>query len=89
MIQFIFIFIIFFIVSWVVWLITEKYMLVPECLSYRPFICRICATFWTLTAISAASVIQGLYILGVGLFVMAALNAIAMKIHQRQNTEEI
>lgn len=89
MIQILGIIITFLIVNWVVWLITEKYMLVPECLSYRPFICRICATFWTLITISVAYMVQGWWIMGIGLAVLAILNAVAMKIHQRQNTEEL
>ena len=89
MIQILGIIITFLVVSWVVWLITDKYMLVPKCLKYKPFICRICATFWTLITISVAYMLQGWLVMGIGLAVLAVLNAIAMIIHQRQNTEEL
>lgn len=89
MIQFISFIITFFIINWLVWLITEKYDIVPACLRYKPFICRICATFWTLVTIGAFCMVQHWWISGWGLMVMAVLNSIAMKYHQFQNTEEL
>ena len=80
MVQYISIFITFFMVNWAVWFIVDRKDWVPGCLRYRPFTCRICATFWTLLAAA------GWYIAAGGTAAMAVLNAIAMKIHQKQNT---
>ena len=86
MVQYISIFITFFMVNWAVWFTIEKKDWIPGCLRYRPFTCRICATFWTLLAAAGGFAAAGWYIAAGGTAVMAALNAIAMKIHQKKNT---
>lgn len=86
MIQYISIFITFFMVNWAVWYTIEKKDRVPGCLRYRPFTCRICCTFWTLLAAAGGFAAAGWYIAAGGTAAMAVLNAIAMKIHQKKNT---
>ena len=89
MIQFGIAIVVFFVVNWLVWLVVEKKGWVPACLRYKPFICRICATFWTLAAISVACMVQGWWISGSVIGVLAVLNAFAMKYHEVMNTEEL
>lgn len=86
MIQYISIFITFFLVNWGVWFIVDRKDWIPACLRYRPFLCRICATFWSLLAAAGGFAAAGWYIAAGGTAVMAVLNAIAMKIHQKKNT---
>lgn len=59
----------------------------PEWLNYKPWICNLCLTFWTLIAIYIAiGVSFSCYIIGIGGAIFAILNAIAMWIHQKNNT---
>lgn len=59
----------------------------PEWLNYKPWICNLCLTFWTLIAIYIAiGVSFSCYITGIGGVIFAILNAIAMKVHQKNNT---
>lgn len=89
LIQFIAVGIIFFIVSYFTWWYTEKEH-TPEFLNYRPFSCRLCATFWLLTGIYIALGISfKLWVVLIAGCVLAGLNAIAMKVHQKNNTVRI
>lgn len=59
----------------------------PEWLNYKPWICNLCLTFWSLLAIYIAiGVSFSCLITGIGGVIFAILNAIAMWIGQRQKT---
>lgn len=59
----------------------------PEWLNYKPWICNLCLTFWSLLGIYIAiGVSFSCYITGIGGAIFAILNAIAMWIGQRQKT---
>lgn len=59
----------------------------PEWLNYKPWICNLCLTFWTLITIYVAiGVSFSCYITGIGGVIFAILNAIAMWVHQKNNT---
>ena len=83
------VFIIFFVVSYLSWLITEKWGL-PEWLQYKPWICRLCLTFWSLIFIYSTIWLSFacLYIGIVG-NILAILNALAMWIDQKQKTVKL
>ena len=84
--QFIGVFIIFFIINYVVWYITEKDK-VHEFLQYKPFICRLCATLWSLVAIYIAIGISlKLWVVLIAGLILAILNALAMWVNQKQRT---
>lgn len=68
--------------------ITEVWGL-PRWLNYKPFNCNLCLTFWTLVVIYTTLWIVGYNWLGISGLIMAALNALAMYINQRKNTESI
>ena len=61
----------------------------PKWLQYKPFICEICLCFWTLVAIYTPLLIIGYNWLGISGLIMAALNAIAMKVDQKNKTVKI
>ncbi len=87
--EFILIFVIFFLVNYGVYWLTEKKGL-PEWLEYRPFNCRLCATFWSLIAIYTAIWLSfSCLVIGIGGIVLAIMNAIAMWLHQKNNTIKI
>ena len=86
LLQFIGIFIVFFATSYATWYVTEK-ELVPEFLDYKPFQCRTCLTFWSLVVIYVGmGLIFKLWIALIGGIVLAILNAVAMVVHQKNNT---
>lgn len=86
LIQFISIFVIFFAVSYGAYWITEKRGL-PDWLQYKPWICRLCLTFWSLVFIYSAIWLSFacLYIGIIG-NLLASMNALAMWIDQKQKT---
>lgn len=89
LIQFIAVGIIFFIVNYFTWRFTEKDN-VPEFLDYKPFKCRLCLTFWLLVGIYIAFGISfKLWVVLIAGIILAGLNAIAMKVHQKNNTVRI
>ena len=61
----------------------------PKWLDYQPFNCETCFTFWLLISIYTVLLIIGYTWLGVSGIIMAILNAIAMKINQKNKTEII
>lgn len=61
----------------------------PKWLQYKPFVCEICLCFWTLVAIYTTLLIIGYNWLGISGLIMAVLNAIAMKIDQKNKTVKI
>lgn len=89
LLQFALILAVFVPVRWLAWMITEAWGL-PEWLDYRPFNCQKCLTFWSLVAVySALWLSLGCLYTGIGGIILAILNAIAMTIHQRNNTIKI
>lgn len=89
LIEIITIFFIFFVVSHEAYYFIEVKGM-PSWLNYRPFSCRLCFTFWTLITIYTTFLLsfQCLY-LGIGGIILAILNAIAMKIDQKNRTVKI
>lgn len=83
------VFILFFIINYLSWYITEVKGL-PQWLQYKPWICRLCLTFWSLIAVYCTiwASFQCLYIGTVGI-ALAIMNAIAMYIDQKNNTVKI
>ena len=62
----------------------------PRFLDYQPWNCELCLTFWTLIAIYAfLGIINEWYLLLIGGVILAILNAIAMKINEKNKTIEI
>lgn len=77
--------IIFIATKYMTYNITEVWGL-PKWLSYKPFVCNTCLTFWSLVAIYTTLLIIGYTWLGISGLIMAVLNAIAMYIDQKQKT---
>lgn len=83
------VFILFFIVNYSCWYITEQHGL-PRWLQYKPWECRLCLTFWSLIAIySTIWASFNCLIIGTVGIALAAMNALAMYIDQRQKTIKI
>ena len=73
-------------IKWLTWKITEEWG-VPEWLEYKPWNCCLCLTFWTLLFFYlSVGVIGKMYIVLYGGIGLAILNAVAMRVHQRNNT---
>lgn len=83
------VFVIFFAINYGAWYITEVEGL-PQWLQYKPWICRLCLTFWSLVAVYLTIWFgfQCLYIGTVGI-ALAIMNALAMWIDQKNNTIKI
>lgn len=79
-------FILFIGTVWGVWLVTERFYLVPAWLEYKPFCCRICLTFWSLVGEGVLAALGGWWISAVAFWVLAILNAVAMKVDQKNKT---
>lgn len=79
----------FFPVKWLCWKITEEWGL-PEWLRYKPWECKKCLTFWTLTAIylSIGLIFQAYLTMGVGLM-LTVLDTIAVIVDQKNKTIKI
>ena len=77
--------VVFLVVRYLSFNITEKWGL-PTWLDYKPFNCQICLNFWVLIAFAVFGVLVHIYISGITIAVLAVLNAIAMYIHQKNNT---
>lgn len=80
--------VIFLITKYLTYNITEVWGL-PKWLQYKPFICDICLTFWSLVAIYTTLLIIGYTWLGISGLIMAVLNAIAMYINQKRKTVDV
>lgn len=89
LIQFIISFVIFFVVLWLGFEVTENREM-PTWLNYKPFKCRKCLTFWTLTFVylTIGLSFQLWWLLGTGLL-LAILNSLAQAIDERENTVSI
>ena len=87
--QIILIFTIFILDRFVVdkWVNQKNY---PKWLDYRPWNCEVCATFWSLLAIylSVGLVFQWWWTM-IGGMILSLLNAIAMKVDQKNKTIKI
>ena len=84
--EFIFVFVIFFTVNYGAYYITEKRGL-PDWLQYKPWICRLCLTFWSLVFIYSAIWLSfSCLYLGIIGNLLASMNALAMWIDQRNKT---
>ena len=87
--QIILIFTIFIIDRYVVdkWVNQKNY---PKWLDYSPFNCQMCCTFWSLLAIylTVGLVFQWWWTM-IGGMILAILNAIAMKIDQKNKTIKV
>lgn len=78
-----------FVVLPVTYYITEVKGL-PKWLNYMPFSCWLCSTFWSLITIYIALAFAlDSYVIGIGGGILAILNAIAMKINQKNNTVSV
>ena len=87
--EFMAVIIIFLIVSYGAYYITE-FKGLTIWLQYKPFECRMCLTFWSLIGIySAIWASFSCLIIGVVGITLAILNAIAMYIDQRNKTIKI
>lgn len=88
-VEFIIIVVVFLLVSYGAYYLTEIKGL-PEWLNYQPFSCRICLTFWSLIGIYIAIWVSfSCLVVGIGGIILAILNAIAMKVHQKNYTVKI
>ena len=82
-------FILFFIINYICWYITEQYGL-PKWLQYKPWECRLCLTFWSLIAVySTIWASFNCLIIGTVGIALAAMNALAMYIDQKNKTIKI
>lgn len=89
LLQFIAVFVIFFIISYVAWYVTENNK-VPEFLQYKPWICRLCLTLWLGVALYIIFGISfKLWVMLVAGLILSSMNALAMWLHQKNNTIKI
>ena len=69
------------------WVNQEHY---PKWLDYQPFNCSVCCTFWSLLVIYlTVGLVFNLWWTMIGGMILAVLNAIAMKIDQKNKTIKI
>lgn len=89
LLEFTSVWVIFFIVSYITWYITEKDH-VPEFLEYKPFQCRLCLNFWSLVAIYLTIGISfKLWVVLIAGIILAIMNAGAMWINQKNKTIKV
>ena len=89
LIQFVAVFAIFFIISYIAWYLTEKDK-IPEFLQYKPWICRLCLTLWSLVALYIIFGISfKLWLMLVAGLVLSIMNALAMYLNQKNKTIKI
>lgn len=87
--QVILILLIFLPVRYLCWKITEVWGL-PEWLDYKPWVCKLCLTFWCLLATYITiGFAFSLPVTGIGGVVLAILNALAMHMDQKNKTIKI
>ena len=80
--------VIYLFVMWWAHMQTERWGL-PSFLQFRPFICKTCLSFWTLIAAYTTAWLIGMPYTAIGGYILAILNAIAMKVDQRNKTVKI
>lgn len=83
------VFIIFFVVNYSAYYMTEVKTM-PQWLQYKPWICRLCLTFWSLIFIySTIWASFNCLIIGTVGIALAIMNALAMWIDQKSKTIKI
>jgi len=83
------VFIIFFVVNYSAYYMTEVKTM-PQWLQYKPWICRLCLTFWSLITIySTIWASFNCLIIGTVGITLAIMNALAMWIDQKSKTIKI
>ena len=75
--------IVFLSANWLIWYLLEWKLWMPKAFDYKPFSCRKCLTFWALLFTAVGGMLSGFHVFGITLAVVAALNAAAMHIDQR------
>lgn len=85
MIEYISAFILFFATVCLVWMVVEKWQLIPDWLNYKPFSCRTCCTFWTLVAEAVGLALMEFWIAAIALGLLSCLNAAAQLIDDKNN----
>lgn len=86
--QIVAILVIYLIVMWYAHMQTERWGL-PTFLQFKPFICKTCLSFWTLIAAYTTTLLIGMTYTAIGGYILAILNAIAMKIDQKNKTIDV
>lgn len=87
--EFIIMVVIFLVINYMGYWITEVKGL-PEWLDYKPFICRLCLTFWLLIGVYTVIWLSfSCLYMGIGGIILAMLNALAMWIDQKNKTIKI
>lgn len=87
--EFILLFVIFFIINYGAYWVTEVKGL-PTWLQYKPWICRLCLTFWSLISVYTAIWLSfACLYLGIGGILLTCMNALAMYIDQKNKTIKI
>lgn len=84
MIEYISALMIFCAINYSVWYALDFRLWIPTAFDYKPFNCRKCMTFWTILAVGAGCILGGFVTCGVTLVIIAALNALAMHIHEKR-----
>lgn len=89
LLQFILILLIFLPVRFFTYKLTNEWGL-PAWLDYKPWSCDLCLSFWSLVTIYTAIWLSfSCLYTGAGGITLAVLNAIAMYLHQKNNTISI
>lgn len=86
--QIVAILVIYLIVMWYAHMQTERWGL-PTFLQFKPFICKTCLSFWTLIAAYTTTLLIGMIYTAIGGYILAILNAIAMKVDQKNKTIDV
>ena len=83
------VYIIFFVVNYSAYYVTEVKTM-PQWLQYKPWICRLCLTFWSLIFVySTIWASFNCLIIGTVGITLAIMNALAMWIDQKSKTIKI
>ena len=81
--------VIFFSVNYGAYWLTEVRGL-PDWLQYKPWICRLCLTFWSLMGVYIAIWVSfSCLVIGIAGILLAIMNALAMWIDQKNKTIKI
>lgn len=86
--QIVAILVIYLIVMWYAHMQTERWGL-PTFLQFKPFICKTCLSFWSLIAAYTTTLLIGMTYTAIGGYILAILNAIAMKVDQKNKTIDV
>lgn len=86
MIQYISAIAIYFLINWLVYMVVDKWELIPDWLNYKPYICRTCLTFWVSAGVAVGMALLGWWIACIATGILALANLIAMLIDERNTT---